>query len=272
MIARPATPAICLSIMLSLLVALSPPANGQEQPLVTLIAPDIPPAIARDYQAAIDATLAFFKQELGADYRTPVRIYVYADATGFARGLVEQMGFSTTRADEIARSYTGWAGKGVMLINLRHGTKLGDRFRLVGHELTHFLQEQLSGSKHSRIMWMMEGTANVVGFMIASERGLEPYEIVLASHSLMKLKGARVPKLEAIMSVDGWNAAIRLYSQPIVYATATLAADYLVRTRLQLITLFFQDLQSLSPLEAFTVRFGPTTLEQIDAYVNSLTR
>lgn len=130
---------------------------------------------------------------------------------------------------------TAVAGSGGMLLYWAHPSWQagpGDTQKIIAHELFHVLQTQLdklgprddvtpsSQVRASGPVWLTEGSAELVGYRVASDRGFTDYASVLANQVARARQVAQPPS--AVETYDRFNAV------PNPYSYGQAAADHLV--------------------------------------------
>ncbi len=128
-----------------------------------------------------------------------------------------------------------------------------NRLKVMAHEIFHSLQSQWAPQMQgSEIYWLVEGTAEVVGYRVAAERGYLNYKASIADWKTR----TRPVKLQLQALERDWPPAF--YST--VYPLSALACDYLVGEQgLAKYSSYFKLLGIGTPWqEAFEQSFGKT--------------
>ena len=170
---------LCLLLCGALLVAAPAQAAVKifEEPGVDTLA-------AQDIRTAVSAFELLLKEELAADLRQDVSLYVCPDADSFRR--VKQRMFVEKKdsADKGEQAFGGiWynkSGYGVILMDLSHpALKTGqDKVSFVGRHLYYQMLSQWAGEDYSKkaLQWLAEGSANLVASRIGESIGYESVE------------------------------------------------------------------------------------------------
>ena len=146
--------------------------------------PGVDPLAAQDIRTAVSAFELLLKEELAADLRQDVSLYVCPDADSFRR--VKQRMFVEKKdsADKGEQAFGGiWynkSGYGVILMDLSHpALKTGqDKVSFVGRHLYYQMLSQWAGEDYSKkaLQWLAEGSANLVASRIGESIGYESVE------------------------------------------------------------------------------------------------
>ena len=146
--------------------------------------PGVDPLAAQDIRTAVSAFELLLKEELAADLRQDVSLYVCPDADSFRR--VKQRMFVEKKdsADKGEQAFGGiWynkSGYGVILMDLSHpALKTGqDKVSFVGRHLYYQMLSQWAGEDYSKkaLQWLAEGSANLVASRVGESVGYESVE------------------------------------------------------------------------------------------------
>lgn len=158
----------------------------------------------------------FLLAEFGADVGAPVT--VQALATGSTPPYVgEAVGGQITTYT----SHPAWREQYPPLRRVEHAA----------HEYFHLMQEDLIGTRLDRAeagpVWLVEGSAEYVGFLALASKGVVSYDGVRAYHQANVAFGPLLPLLEDLESRQAFYAA----PQGSAYSLSALAVEILVAER-----------------------------------------
>jgi hypothetical protein len=205
-------------------------------------------------RAAIEATNDFFKKVYGLTLERKVEIFLVPDRQAHIKELKQRYSLTETEAASRAQSTSGSALDGIIIVNAANtGGKQGLFFCLC-HELVHYFQGQVSRN-FCAIMWLTEGTANVLAAQIMAAAGVQCLEAGLWPEVLKR--GPGIPRLEHLHSFKDWGTTINSYGQATAYAVSSMAVVTLIRAKgNKPLFAFFQGLNKAKPEDAFYQAFG----------------
>jgi hypothetical protein len=173
----------------------------------------------------------------------------------------------STRQRWASGGTTALAGTGGTFLYWAHPSwqgGAGDSQKIIAHELFHVFQNQLDklGARNevtpsnqvraSGPVWLEEGAAEMIGYRVASDRGLTSYPDVLA-RQIARSKQVSQP-LSAVQTYDEFNAI------PNPYSFSHVAADHLVGLTpggVSALTTYYNALADGTPWPtAFAAAFG----------------
>lgn len=171
---------------------------------------------------------AMLKIKYGLKLEKTIRIVITANQKGYQAANIRYRGITSQQAAQV-RSNGISIKNDTILLNGGSSVFRAEAgiVRLVGHELTHKLQVQLSGGKTSArdYIWLREGSANLFGAESAEFGGLSTFESYVDKQLKTVIKTGKVPPLEELTNKKGWNKAKSDKLNP--YQNATIMLKYL---------------------------------------------
>lgn len=133
--------------------------------------------LAAAVQKAMETYNVLLKEELGLELLKSVRIDISPSEENYHNKLYD-FGYRGAERDKVARSTGGIASsdKRQIVVKLTRASQLKGSYKLVSHELTHFLQSELSDNSRRATTWVHEGMADFVGALVAQKMGAQSFE------------------------------------------------------------------------------------------------
>lgn len=133
--------------------------------------------LAAAVQKSLESYNAILKQELGVELQKSARIDICPNLECY-RNKRWEGGLRGDQLDKAVRSTSGTAnaGKRQITVKLMRASQLKNVNKLVSHELTHFLQNELSEDSNRQPNWIHEGMADFVGALVAQKMGSQSFD------------------------------------------------------------------------------------------------
>lgn len=259
-------PAVLLLCFLS-----APRACAQE--VTFRISPSVPDAVGAEIQKLFAQSLEFLSADLGVTLSHPVTVFVYGSQREIYDGLASDLGYSEAAAREVAANASLFVIGRRLILNAAEPVfvdppRLGDRARVISHELAHVIHNDLMGDGARAPQWFKEGfavrmelrTADHLGFRSAARDAQEYLNLTLFGFRRNEL----VP-LTDLGLFSRWQEHLQREGAERVYAQSFVAIEYLTRTRgQQAVLAYFRAFQSSRDASAnFDGAFG-LTVEAFD--------
>jgi hypothetical protein len=182
----------------------------------------------------VNAIASVIRDTLGLPFAKAHKAYICGDEAAFTEELFRNFGVSAVSGDwRIVPSAAGIATRiGVFLRgDYLSRANLHTRVTVVAHELAHLSQQELAGSRESRLpVWMLEGHADWVAYQVLHRLRLRTYgesrAIVGRSVAGAVTPVEHFPDLDALAAHATWNRSVR--SLPATYGQAFLAVEFLI--------------------------------------------
>ena len=257
--------------------------SGAAQDVVFRVSPSVPPAVGEDIQRLFWECLKFLSGDTGLSLTRPVTVYVYGSQREIYDGLLNEFGVSEGQARRVAAEAPFFVVGERVFINA--GTPLfldapqrEARARVIAHELTHILHNDLMGGARPAAQWIKEGFAVREELRAAAHLGFRP--AAQTSRERVNLTAFAFRRQELIPFADlvagtAWAARAVREGPDRIYAQAFVAVEYLVRTKGQpaLLAYFRAFLTSEDPDVNFVNAFGLDSdafQHEFEGYVASL--
>lgn len=139
--------------------------------------PGVDEKLAAAIQKSLDVYNALLMQELGVEMQKSARIDICPTEACYHNKLYD-FGLRGADRDRTARSTGGIASGGQrrILVKLANAATLKRTNMLVAHELTHFVQSELSDSSARQPAWLHEGSAEFIAALVAQKMGTQSFE------------------------------------------------------------------------------------------------
>jgi hypothetical protein len=209
------------------------------QGVVFRVSPSVPPAVGEDIQKLFWECLKFLSGDTGLSLTRPVTVYVYGWQREIYEGLLNELEVSEGQARRVAAEAPFFVVGERIFINA--GTPLfldapqrEARARVIAHELTHILHNDLMGGARPAAQWIKEGFAvreemravEHLGFRPAAQTSLERVNLTAFGFRRQEL----IPFADLVAGT-GWEARAAREGPDRIYAQAFVAVEYLVRTK-----------------------------------------
>ena len=182
--------------------------------------PGADPVQLRNVQQVVDAFNGILAKEMNVTLERDVKIFVSSSRANYAVLLQREIGQTKEAAEKNAQLSGGFSGGRAHSIVLNSDgsqmKSLGGTAFLTGHELFHQVQGQLEGEKRFRLYWMSEGTADLMGALVADRLGV----MNLAGwkkqriNSLRKTPNHASPQELSDISLSGWTSLMEKKMAP----------------------------------------------------------
>ena len=240
--------ACLLSVALTLPAAAQPsspsgapggqPGSGA-QDVVFRVSPSVPPAVGDDIRQLFWECLKFLGGDTGLSLTRPVTVYVYGSQREIYEGLLTELGVSEGEARHVAAEASYFVVGERVFINagtplFLDGPQREARARVIAHELTHILHNDLMGGARPAAQWIKEGfavreelrAAEHLGFRPVAETSREPVNLTVFAFRHREL----IPFTDLVAGSE-WQARALREGPDRIYAQAFVAVEYLVRTK-----------------------------------------
>jgi len=126
---------------------------------------------------AMQSYNGILKDEMGLELQKSVRIDICPTEESY-RNKMYDFGLRGADAERSARSTGGMAFSGSrrILVKLNNASQLKRTNFLAAHEMTHFLQKELSEESSRAVSWLNEGMADFFGALVAQKLGSQSFE------------------------------------------------------------------------------------------------
>ena len=235
--------ACLLSAALALPAAAQPstpgPGSAAIQDVVFRVSPSVPRAAAEDIRSLFSESLEYLGSDTGLTVTRPVTVYVYASQREIYEGLQAELGASEEQARRAAAEASYFVIGERVFINVGtplflDGPQREARARVIAHELTHILHNDLMGGARPAAQWIKEGfavreelrAAEHLGFRPVAETSREPVNLTAFAFRHKEL----IPFADLVRGSE-WEARVMREGPDRIYAQAFVAVEYLVRTK-----------------------------------------
>jgi len=210
---------------------------------------------------AINDIVRFFSDNYHLGLHKKLRILLVPDDKEYAKVLARDFGYTQADAAKMSRTTGGMARDGnmeyIFAAKAKQNSPMDAFMHAACHEMVHWYQYAAGGNKSAQVKWLLEGTADVIGYNIVEAHlhgTLEKYR----KRSLNVIrKAAAIPTLRELYSRKDWLAAMDRYGGNVIYSKAGLAVSELVqRQGLKSIFNYFLNLKKFTPAVAFERTFG----------------
>ena len=177
-------------------------------------APDEQVVIADEIEKVTDNVEAVFDRR----FQPPPRVFVYATAASFARGVGDRFDYSGTTAQYVGATYSGIFDRGSLAIAINWSSVPADRMSaVVTHELVHLMLDEATDGVPLPT-WFDEGLATIFEQQFSATANWTPDE-VLAGRALA---GTGLVTLNDLALLAEWHDTYARFGRPL-YAFAAEA-------------------------------------------------
>lgn len=190
--------------------------------------PGVPDHIIKNIEKGGELFGAMFKTKYGLTLEKTIRMIMTADRKGYEAAHVRYRGITPQQATRLKSNGMSIKNNTILLNGASPAFETeATTVRLVGHELFHKMQVQLSRSKSSKhdYIWLREGAANLFGAGAAEFGGLMTFENYVEQQLEIIKKTGKVPAIERLTERRSWLKARAEGLNP--YQNATVMIKYL---------------------------------------------
>lgn len=180
--------------------------------------------LAAAVQKAMESYNAILKDEMGLELQKSVRIDICSTLECYQQKNYER-GLRGAELEKAVRSTGGFANNSIRQINLKllNASQLKSVNKLVSHELTHFLQSELSDSSTRTPSWLNEGMADFFGALVAQKLGSQSFEKWKLESVNALRRAESYPQPQDLAEINGRN-----YNEWREFTDKTKGANYLM--------------------------------------------
>lgn len=163
-----------------------------------------------------------------------VRLFLCSNSESYIKTLRKEFKFSKREAQKRANSSIGLSRSDIAVIAVNFDSSFNSNmkyraYNVTAHELAHQLQADLSGNYLGGILyWMVEGTADLIAAVVASECGYESFEKWKLDriNILRNAKSYASPESVGYISYKEWDKLFMEWKYP--YEVSDLLVFYLM--------------------------------------------
>jgi hypothetical protein len=210
---------------------------------------------------AINDVIRFFSDNYRIALRKKLRIILVPDEKEYAAVLGKDFGYPPGDAQKLSKTTGGMARDGqveyVFAAKARKNASMDIFMHTACHEIIHWYQYTAGGNKSAQLKWLLEGTADLIGYHIV-DANIKGAMEKFRRKTWEKIKSApAVPSLRELYSRRDWLAAMDRYGGGVVYGKAFLAVTELAQRKgINAVFNYFLNLKTYPVPVAFERAFG----------------
>jgi hypothetical protein len=233
----------------------------------------VSPALKNNFEKSVTKVREFCKKNWGNDFRSSMRLFIVADAAGYANKLVSELGMKQQEAESKAKNTSRWYMVDSIIIFNAGVLKNKEQIETAVAETLCLknIQDAPASDSSAKLQWMVRGFSAIAVSSVTMSTNDERVKY-RSMHLDVLAKASVLPDLSRLEKGKEWDEAAKKYKSNELKAVSFTACDYLASTygEESLLKWFKALDDDEDAVDSFKIAFGKKPKEfytEFDAYL-----